>query len=154
MKLSVRDSVCGRGVFADEAAKAGDLILRYSGPLLRHDQTTPETLAVQIGPDLYMGASGNMDDLVNHSCDPNAGLRIHGMNVELIALHDIVAGEEICFDYSTTMDEDDFEMPCRCGKPQCRKLIRDFKHLPADLKRRYAELGVVPEYNLRYIENG
>ena len=50
------------------------------------------------------------------------------------------------------MDEDDFEMPCLCGTPQCRKTIRDFKHLPMQLKCRYASLGVVPEYNLRYVQ--
>jgi hypothetical protein len=49
------------------------------------------------------------------------------------------------------MDEDDFEMPCRCGAPNCRGLVRDFKHLPDDLKSRYASLGIVPAYNHKYL---
>jgi hypothetical protein len=151
-KLTIQNGVAGRGVFAGEAIPAGSEILDFTGPLLRYEQTTPQTLAVQIGPDLYLGASGGMDDLVNHSCDPNSGLRIDGTSVQLIALRDIATGEELCFDYSTTMDEDDFEMPCHCGRPQCRGVIRDFKHLPAELKRRYARLGVIPKYNLRYVE--
>ena len=152
MKLIVKEGISGHGVFSEESIKSGATILHFTGPLLRYQQTTPQTLAVQIGPDLYLGASGGMDDYVNHSCDPNAGLRIDGLNVELIALRDIAAGEEICFDYSTTMNEDDFEMRCRCASPSCRKLIRDFKHLPSELKRRYANLGVAPAYNLRYLQ--
>jgi hypothetical protein len=92
-----------------------------------------------------------MDDFVNHSCEPNAGLNIQGMDVVLLAIRDIEPDEEIYFDYSTTMDEDDFEMICHCKKPSCRKVIRDFKHLPADRKRFYLSKGVVPEYNRRYV---
>jgi hypothetical protein len=152
MKLIVKNGVAGRGVFALEPIAAATTLLRFTGPLLRHHQTDAQTLAVQIGPDLYLGASGGLDDCVNHSCRPNAGLRIDELSVELIALREISAGEEISFDYSTTMDEDDFEMPCQCGEESCRKLIRDFKHLPMDLQRRYAKLGVVPRYNLRYVQ--
>ena len=50
------------------------------------------------------------------------------------------------------MDEDDFEFDCRCGAPGCRGRMRDFKHLPPAVKRRYASLGVVPAYNLRYVD--
>jgi SET domain-containing protein len=152
MNLIVKSAVAGRGVFAMEPATPGTLILPFTGPLLKYHQTTPQTLALQIGPDLYLGASGALDDYVNHSCLPNAGLRITATDVNLIALCPIAPGDEICFDYSTTMDEDDFEMPCHCGQPTCRKIIRDFKHLPLELKLHYAALGVVPDYNLRYLQ--
>ena len=112
------------------------------GPLLRYEQTSPATLALQIGPDLYIGESGAADDFVNHCCDPNAGgCVIDGHDVRLIATRDIAIGEQITFDYSTTMDEDDFEFDCLCGSSQCRGLIRDFKHLPANIKARYTRLG-------------
>jgi hypothetical protein len=151
MSLIVRESKTGRGVFAMERIAAGALLLRFTGPLLRYEQTTPQTLALQIGPDLYIGESGAADDCVNHSCDPNAGLIIDGTDVRLIALRDIAADEQITFDYSTTMDEDDFEFACLCGSPRCRGRIRDFKHLPTSLQRRYVELGVVPEYNRAHL---
>jgi SET domain-containing protein len=151
MDLLIKQGVAGRGVFAGRPIRAGEAFLRFTGPLLRYEQTTPQTLALQIGPDLYLGGSGGFDDCVNHSCEPNAGLKIAGTDVTLIALRDIPAGEEISFDYSTTMDEDDFEMTCHCGRPTCRAVVRDFKHLPRPLRRRYAELGVVPEYNRRYV---
>jgi SET domain-containing protein len=151
MKLIVKQGVAGRGVFAGEPVMKGAQIIAFTGPLLRYQDTTPKTLALQIGPDLYLGASGNADDCVNHSCAPNSGLQIAGLDVRLIALRDITAGEEICFDYSTTMNEDDFEMPCKCDSSICRGIVGDFKHLPAELRRRYAKLGIVPEYNLKFV---
>jgi len=154
MNLAVGSCDTGRGVFATAPFDAGTELLRYAGPRLRYAQTTPDTLAVQVGPDLYLGESGQADDFVNHSCDPNAGLVItgtDGSDVRLIALRPIAAGEQVTFDYSTTMDEDDFEFECRCGAAGCRGRMRDFKHLPPAVKRRYAERGVVPAYNLRYV---
>ncbi len=155
MNLTVRDCDTGRGVFAAAPVPAGTTLLRYAGPRLTYAQTTPQTLAVQVGPDLYLGESGGPDDLVNHSCDPNAGLVVvgdDGSDVVLVAVRDIAPGEQVTFDYSTTLDEDDFEFDCRCGAAACRGRMRDFKHLPGDVKRRYADLGVVPAYNLRYVE--
>lgn len=152
MELAVKQSAIGRGVFSVGAIARGTQILRYTGPLLTYAQTSPTTLAVQVARDLYLGASGNPDDYVNHSCNPNCGLVINDPSqVILVAIRDIRADEELFFDYSTTMDEDDFEMRCQCSSAGCRQLIRDFKHLPMELKRYYACLGIVPDYNLKYI---
>ena len=154
-KLAVRACDTGQGVFATGSIPADSELVRYHGPLLRYAQTTPQTLAVQVGPDLYLGPSGGPDDFVNHSCDPNAGLVVRGTDgrdVRLVALRPIAPGEQVTFDYSTTMDEDDFEFDCHCGAAGCRGRMRDFKHLPAATKRRYAARGVVPEYNLRYVD--
>jgi SET domain-containing protein len=151
MKLIVKQGIAGRGVFAWEPITRGTQIIAFTGPLLRYKDTTPKTLALQIGQDLYLGASGHADDYINHSCKPNCGLQIAGLDVRLIALRDIATDEEICFDYSTTMNEDDFEMPCKCGSSVCRGIVGDFKHLPAELRRQYAKLGIVPEYNLKFV---
>lgn len=68
-----------------------------------------------------------------------------------MAIKDIEKGEEITWDYSTTMDEDIWEMDCNCGSKKCRKRIRDFKYLPKEIKERYVKLGIVPDYNLVYL---
>ena len=146
MKLDVRESAYGRGVFAGEAITAGALIARFSGPFLRYAQTNASTYALQIGPDLYIGGSGGVDDLFNHSCDPNAGVMIQETSAELRAIRDIAPGEEIAFDYSTTLDEEDFTMQCRCGSPSCRGIIGDGRDLPEAVWRRYLELGILPGY--------
>jgi SET domain-containing protein len=151
MNFVVQHCQTGRGVFATRAIPAGSVIMNYTGPLLKYGQTSPTTLALQIGPDLYMGESGQADDFVNHCCDPNAGMKIDGTDVRLVAIRDITPGEQITFDYSTTMDEDDFEFDCLCGSSACRGRIRDFKHLPGVLRRRYADAGIVPGYNLGHV---
>lgn len=148
--IEVRTSPTGRGVFATAPIPANQLLIQYTGPLLRYEQTTPQTLALQIGPNLYMGESTGPDDFVNHSCNPNAAIIINGTDVKLISLRSIDAGEQITFDYSTTMDEDDFEFDCLCNSPNCRRRIRDFKHLPPELKRQYMKMGIVPDYNRKY----
>jgi hypothetical protein len=152
MDFIVRECGTGRGVFATANIWAGSVIMKYAGPLLKYEQTSPSTLALQIGPDLYIGESGQADDFVNHCCDPNAGMLIDGADVRLIAIRDIAPGEQITFDYSTTMDEDDFEFECLCGSAKCRGPIRDFKHLPETLRQYYDDLKIVPRYNRRYVE--
>jgi hypothetical protein len=146
MRLVVRRGTHGRGVFTEELIPAEGRIIRFSGPYLRYEQTTPSTYALQIGPDLYIGASGELDDYINHSCEPNAGLRIDGTTVDLYAIRDIAAEEEILFDYSTTLDEDDFTMSCQCGALSCRGLIGDGKFLPENVWKKYIGLGIIPEY--------
>jgi SET domain-containing protein len=146
MSLAIRKGTHGRGVFTDAPIAAGTHIMPFTGPLLHYADTNAETYALQIGPDLYIGESGGFDDIFNHSCEPNAGIRIEGTRVDLWAIRDIAPEEEICFDYSTTLDEDDFTMPCQCGTPSCRKLIRDGKYLPEDTWQRYLSLGILPEY--------
>ena len=146
MRLEVRQGTHGRGVFAGEAISAGALIARFTGPFLHYAETSASTYALQIGPDLYIGGSGGVDDLFNHSCDPNAGVMIEGTSAELRAIRDITPGEEIAFDYSTTLDEGDFTMECRCGSPSCRRIVGDGRDLPEEVWRRYLELGIVPRY--------
>jgi hypothetical protein len=64
----------------------------------------------------------------------------------LIALRPIETGEEIRFDYSTTMSADHWTMECRCGQPTCRRVILDFHHLPPIMQNRYLQLGVVQRF--------
>ena len=146
IKLDVRDGEYGKAVFAVERITTGTLIAPFTGPFLTYAQTNADTYALQIGPDLYIGESGGVDDLFNHSCDPNAWVRIQGRSAELVALRDILPGEQVCFDYSTIMDEDDFTMRCLCGSSLCRGLITDGRNLPADVWDRYVDLGILPGY--------
>ncbi|MEK6807756.1 MAG: SET domain-containing protein-lysine N-methyltransferase [Nanoarchaeota archaeon] len=68
----------------------------------------------------------NPGRLVNHSCNPNAGIKDDKL---LIAIKNIRKNEQILSDYSTTMDEDYFTMQCECDEPNCRKIVKDFKYL-------------------------
>jgi hypothetical protein len=149
--LTLRPSNGGLGVFTRDPIRAGSVILEYGGPVVRSVELPSPYPAdgdryVQIGADLFLGPSGGLDDYVNHSCDPNCWLRISGDRVAQIALRDIAAGEELTFDYSTTMSGDDWTMACTCGSPLCRGTIAEFTKLPASLRKRYRKLRIVPAY--------
>jgi hypothetical protein len=100
---------------------------------------------VQISPRRYVNwrAPGVA---FNHSCDPNTGLTSYP-HLSYVALRDIAKGEELCWDYSTTMDKETIcEFPCGCGAKHCRKTIKGFYWLPKKLQARYAKLAVVQRY--------
>lgn len=80
---------------------------------------------------------------VNHSCDPNCGVRPSG-NVdgfEFVARRPIATGEEITFDYAMrNYVIEHFPAACLCGTAECRGLISGWKDLPASRKAMYGEL--------------
>lgn len=145
--LRIRECEVGQGVFAAEPIRAGTEILRFSGLKLTLNEVRARGAAaanaLQVGVDryLYLDEPGRF---VNHSCDPNAGVR---EDVRLVALRDIAAGEEVRFDYSTTVS-DGWTMACRCGAASCRGVVVAFQLLPAELKQRYALLGLVQRFIL------
>lgn len=149
--LLIRETGKGKAVYASSPVLKGEFVCEFTGPrytmaeyLKMHDPCNNHFL--QIDDDNFMGPSGNADDLINHSCNPNCGLMFIDNILKLIAIRDIAEGEELSFDYSTTMDEDCWEMECLCGDSACRKTVRDFKYLPAELQKKYLSLGVVMPY--------
>jgi len=144
--LRVADSRTGRGLFAERSYTAGELIMHLDGPRYDRDDPIHQTDAganlLQTGWRTYI----LLEDpavFANHSCNPNAGIT---GNRHLIAIRPIEPGDEICFDYSTTMAENFWTMECRCGDPGCRKVVGDFRHLPREIQIRYLNLGVVQKF--------
>jgi hypothetical protein len=144
--VEVGSSAFGRGVFATRSFRPGQAILEFSGPVLNQDEVVAlggdRAYALQVGTDEYLDTMPP-GRYVNHSCDPNAGIVNDRM---LIALRPIETGEEIQFDYSTTMSRDHWTMECRCGRPTCRRVILDFHHLPPITQNRYLQLGIVQRF--------
>src|SRR5262245_64556073 len=141
----------GRGLFAGESIAPGTEILRFTGPVLTLREVRARGAAaanaLQIGIDRYL----DLDEpgrLVNHSCAPNAAVVD---DTRLVAICGIAPGEEIRFDYSTTIG-DGWTMPCRCGAPECRGLVVAFQLLPEPIRRRYALLGQVQRFMLELVE--
>ena len=136
----------GRGVFAARAIDQGEEILRFTGPIisLQEAEEKGETSAnpLQIGPDTFMDLE-EPGVLVNHSCDPNAGIVDDS---RLVAISRIEKGEEIFYDYSATVSDDPWEMECFCETELCRGKIGDFKGLPRVVKQRYLRLNIVQRF--------
>ena len=146
----------GDGIFTTEPISIGEKIIQFQGPLLdmssvpNENITTPnDDRYIQIGPSTLMGPSGNLDDYINHSCDPNSGVKKYDNEWWLVAMRNIDKGEEVVWDYSTTMFNDDWEMVCNCRSSNCRKIIKEYAFLPESIKERYETLGIVPDYNLK-----
>jgi len=156
--LILKKSKNGKGVFANKDFKKNEQVIEFKGKLLKYRQfpshyTKFEDHCAQIGKNLYIGPSGKIDDFFNHSCSPNSGLRIKGRKAFLVAIKNIKKGGEITWDYSTTMDEDSWEIECDCGNKNCRKRIRDFKYLPKKIQQKYARLEIVPKYLVEKFDN-
>jgi SET domain-containing protein len=118
----------GLGVFTVEPIARGAWVLCLQGKVLRGADLTDDLLAVQIDDDVWLASDGSLvDDRVNHSCDPNVGFLDGTPN--LFALRNIAAGEEITWDYSTSISEPGWFLECQCGAVRCRGIVRPWPEL-------------------------
>ena len=136
----------GRGVFVDRECSAGEDLLTFGGPFVQLKDVYDQARFLQIDRNLYLGSSGDIDDLVNHSCEPNCGLKEENGNIHLFTLREIAFAEEITFDYSTSMGNGLWTMSCSCGSKKCREKITDFKCLSALLQEKYIQKGIVLKF--------
>ncbi len=147
--IYIADCAFGKGVFAARPIRRGETILRYRGPRIDRDDPVHHTpgaaMLLQTGVSTYI-LPDSPAVLVNHSCVPNAGLVD---NRRLVAISDILPGEQVTFDYSTSMDDGIWTMACGCGEAECRGLVEDFRHLPERLRNRYLALGIVQGFIAR-----
>ena len=145
-KTAVRESkIHGRGLFAtadiakDEtvAVKGGHII---DGRTLR-ESITPVLgpVEIQIDDNLFIAPLTNEERelsmlYLNHSCDPNLGIR---GEITFVAMRDISAGEELTHDWAMT-DDDDYSMECNCGAANCRRILTGKDWQRPDLQKRFA----------------
>ena len=97
------------------------------------------SVEIQIGDDLFIAPvteeerEGSML-YSNHSCDANLG--IHG-EITFVAMRDICAGEELTHDWAIT-DDDDYSVECKCGAPNCQKILTGKDWQCSELQVRHA----------------
>jgi hypothetical protein len=60
-------------------------------------------------------------DSINHSCEPNCGMR---NATTIVAMRDIAVSEELTFDYAMSDASDYDEFDCNCGTTLCRGKVR------------------------------
>lgn len=151
--ISVRQSpVHGNGVFATENIPAGTLICIYRGELIsaeeadrRSEARSPNLPAspiyiFEIDENFCIDATNtgteNPARFINHSCNENceAIWNERERRLEIRALRDIVAGEELSFDYGFGL-AGFFEHPCRCGAKNCVGYIVAAPLRPALLRK-------------------
>lgn len=146
-KIYISETDVGKGVFAKRPIKKGEMILRFRGELINSKQIkirekSRQRNSLQIGNDKYIDLE-KPGVLANHSCNPNAGIKEDKI---LVAIRNIKKDEEIRYDYSATMDEDDWTMKCRCHQKNCRKIVKDFKCLPKSTQKKYLRLNIAQRF--------
>jgi hypothetical protein len=131
----------GNGIFALQPISKGEIVAVFGGVVYEWDTfiRLPErerSLCIQVEDRLFLVPRPiGEGDYVNHSCNPNAGL---SGQIGLVAMRDIKAGEEVCFDYAMcdTMPYDEFD--CKCGQPNCRGRVSGNDWQRPELQKRYA----------------
>lgn len=124
-------------MFARLPIRAGDLVIEYDGAVLTWEQASVDeqsregdnghTLLFDLGEGLVIdgGRGGNSARWINHGCDPNCEAVVMGRRIEIHALRDIAAGEELLLDYQLQLDcepgeTDTSVYACHCGAASCR----------------------------------
>jgi len=126
----------GKGVFARVKIPKGMVIAAFDGTIYDHThEDWNDDLynhAIQFEKRRWRDSMG-IARLVNHSCDPNCGIRDL---FKIVAMRDIAAGEEVTWDYGMTEDHV-WRMKCTCGSPLCRKVIGSYRTMPPAIRRKY-----------------
>ncbi|HOX69712.1 MAG: SET domain-containing protein-lysine N-methyltransferase [Rhizobacter sp.] len=115
----------GQGAFAAEAIPARRKIGEIRGESVsvkvarQRARTQQRIMIVEVSERRAIDASQSTDPLryTNHSCQPNAVLRIRQGRVELYAMRDVALGEELTVNYGETHHEG--RLRCRCGAAGC-----------------------------------
>lgn len=128
----------GAAVFSAAAISAGERLAVFGGHMMKLSDEPPGDYALQIDTDLVVGAADitelEQTDFFNHSCNPNAGLQ---GQIMLLAMRDIAAGDQVCFDYATVLDAPGYRFDCQCGSPECRGVVTGEDWKLRELQRRY-----------------
>lgn len=130
-----------KAVYAHQPVRAGERLAVFGGEVVAWEeliQIPPlmRRYSIQVEEGLYLITSREgPGDWVNHSCTPNAGLQ---GQITVVALRNIAAGEEVCFDYAMSDGSPYDEFECQCGSANCRGQVTGNDWLNPELQRRYA----------------
>jgi SET domain-containing protein len=145
-KTEVLESkIHGRGLFAKANIAKGEIVAVKGGQIVGRKtlrrEITPRLgpVEIQIDEDLFIApVTADERELsmlyLNHSCDPNIGLR---GQITFVAVRDIRAGEELTHDWAMT-DDDDYSVECHCGASTCRKTLTGKDWQRPELQKKYA----------------
>lgn len=127
----------GLGVFATGLIRKGELVARFDGQFYNDDfdEWTDDLRnhTIQCDKALWRDSKG-VARYLNHSCEPNCGIK---RRFDVVAMRDIKKGEHITWDYEMTERSTWWQMRCRCGSPDCRKRIGDYRNMPKPVREKY-----------------
>jgi hypothetical protein len=116
----VRRTCTGLGLFTAAPIRRGDFVIEYTGTLIPNAETArmKGRYLFQVNSRWTIDGAGreNISRYINHSCRPNCQAYIRGTRVLIYARRNIVAGEELSYDYGREYFKE-FILPegCRCA---------------------------------------
>lgn len=126
MGLIIRSStIHAAGCYTTSPLLNGTRVVEYTGPLIDKDEGDrryegkPITYLFGIGDGTRVIDGHGTAMFINHSCDANCETEEIDGHVWIMAIRDIAAGEELCYDYCL-YDGEEEEAPCNCGAAKCR----------------------------------
>lgn len=119
-------------LFASEQFSAGDTIAEFNAGTIAKD---PTYLTVQVGAGKHITLQPEFLQYINHGCDPNVFFNTTTMQVT--ALKDIPAGEELLFFYPSTEWKMTQSFPCYCGSEHCIGDIKGAAYLTKEQQEKY-----------------
>ena len=129
-----KSTIEGRGCFAETPFTRWRKIAEYAGEKITNAEANRRAgrerlriCAIDERWSLDGSRGGNGTHYINHSCEPNAFMKITYGHILFIALRDIEPGEEITIDYESTLHSDDKR--CICGAANCRGTINYIRKL-------------------------
>lgn len=133
-KVEVRENKKGKAIFAKENIFKEELVFAFQGKILGR----PDKYSIQIDEHKHLSSLGNINDNLNHSCEPNGYIDFENLNFK--ALKNINKNEEITFNYLTTEWDISNKFECKCGSENCIHEIKGFKYLNLEQKKKLEPL--------------
>ena len=150
--VEIRDSPFGKGLFAKHDLQQGTVITTLKGRKVNFQATlalSEESHALQTGFDRYL-ICGAPFIYANHSCNPNTAINDE---LRMFCLKNIAAGQELLWDYSTSMLERHWNMSCSCKEERCRKIVTDFDLLPRQIQDEYLKAKIVMPFIAEFLRS-
>jgi len=141
-KIQIKKSdIHGIGMFSTKSISKGEIVFIHGGHIVTKDKlfySSTISSYLPIDDNFFIGAVNKKEEkyielLVNHSCDPNCGIR---GEITFVALKNIISGEELTIDYAT-VDNEEYKFNCHCSSLNCRGEISGFDWKRVDLQKKY-----------------
>jgi len=142
----------GRGLYAQALIRSGEIVVVQGGKIIENNRVDDAATLhysehyFQIEKGFFIGAakpeSSELDGIfvMNHSCDPNCGVK---GQISFVSMREIHPGEQLTFDYAMTdavypgAGFEEANIDCRCGSARCRKTITHTDWQCEELRKRY-----------------
>lgn len=128
MKLLIKKSATGLGLFTNTQIKKGEFVIEYTGKVLTNKEADDKggKYLFEVNSRITIDGSGrdNLARYINHSCKPNCEPRIKNKHILIYAIKGIKPGEELTYNYGKDYFNEYIKpFGCKCAHCKMKKTI-------------------------------